>query len=457
LEPEALGGHYTRAWTRFRDQFVWFPWYQRDPAHLNEAFAGTASQIHLWVEMYFQALRHDYRPAYRAAIRYGSAALAAAGALRMPGVYLAVRSDMLFPHLDRLPPLHPGQRIERLMNPEDVAPAVEAALLSLPPSAAAPAAAHAPPLASAVPSASAPLASPAAAEAAANAAPRRGGTHFHDLPDGQLWVRSHRAGPGTPVLLLHDAPGGGRNLTGLYHALAAQGPVILPDLAGCGESDPLGAGQTSLSDHADALASLVAACTHGAISVYGVGVGAALALELNTRHSDLVQSVTLTGLLRTTGAQRRALIGRLAPPIRLEDDGSHWYRTWLMLRDSLVRWPWYDRAPAALRRQRIDLDPAHLHAWTCDVMRQWNSYHRIIDAVLEWDPELPLVCAAHKMTVAIDPQHALHASDLEWAAAGTTSLTLPDDPADRGRVIAGIAPRGPGVDAYRPGWRPASG
>jgi pimeloyl-ACP methyl ester carboxylesterase len=413
LEPEALGGHYTRAWTRFRDQFVWFPWYQRDPAHLNEAFAGTASDIHLWVEMYFQALRHDYRPAYRAVIRYGSGALAAAGALRMPGVYLAERSDMLFPHLDRLPPLAPGQRIERVMDPDDVAPAVEAALLSLPPSAVAP-----------------------------PAAPLRAGTHLHDLPDGQLWVRSHVAGRGTPVLLLHDAPGGGRNLISLYHALAAQGPVILPDLPGCGESDPLAAGRSSLSDHADAVASLVAAYTHGAIHIHGVGVGAALALELSTRHPELVRSVTVTGLLRTTGAQRRAMIGRLAPPIRLEDDGRHWYRTWLMLRDSLVRWPWYDRAPAALRRQHIDLDPAYLHAWTCDVMRQWSTYHQVIDAVLEWDPELPLECAAHKMTVAIDPQDALCASDLDWAAGGAKSLTLPDDPADRARVILGVVPRG---------------
>jgi pimeloyl-ACP methyl ester carboxylesterase len=428
LEPEPLGGHYARAWTRFRDQFIWFPWYQRDPAHLNESFAGTASEIHLWVEMYFQALKHDYRSAYRAVIRYGSGALGAAGALRMPGVFLAERSDMLFSHLDRLPPLAPGQRILRVMNPEDVAPAIEAALLSMAPSA---------PVARAAPAA--PMARAAnTAPAAAAESSLCGGTHFHDLPDGQILVRSHAAAPGTPVLLLHDAPGGGRNLISLYHALQAQGPVILPDLPGCGESDPLTAAQSSLSDHADALASVVAARTSAAIHIHAVGVGAALALELNARHPDRVQSVTLTGLLRTTGTPRHAMLGRLAPPIRLEDDGSHWYRTWLMLRDSLVRWPWYDRAPAALRRQRVDLDPAHLHAWTCDVMRQWGTYHRVIDAVLRWDPEPPLARAAHKITVAIDPHHALYASDLDWAAGGAKSLTLPDDPADRARALAAV-------------------
>jgi pimeloyl-ACP methyl ester carboxylesterase len=430
LEPEALGGHYTRAWTRFRDQFVWFPWYQRDPAHLNEAFAGTAPEIHLWVEMYFQALRHEYRSAYRAIIRYGDSALAAAAAVRIPGVYLAESSDMLFSHLDRLPPLKPGQRIERVMNPEAVAPAIEAALLSLSP-----------------PDSASPAIRAVATETAHSARQsggdplRTAGLNFHDLPDGQVLVRSHTGAPGTPVLLLHDAPGGGRNLIGLYHALAALRSVLLPDLPGCGESDPLAAAQSSLSDHADALARVIAACAPGAVHVHAVGIGAALALELNARHPALVKAVTLTGLLRTTGAERRAMIGRLAPPLRLDDHGGHWYRTWLMLRDSQVRWPWYDRAPAALRRQATDLDAAHLHAWTCDVMRQWNTYHRIIDAVLEWDHELPLAQAAHKMTVAIDPHHALYAADLGWAAARDVKrLTLPDDPSDRARLIAGIAP-----------------
>jgi pimeloyl-ACP methyl ester carboxylesterase len=443
LEPEALGGHYSRAWTRFRDQFVWFPWYQRDPAHLNEACAGTASEIHLWVEMYFQALRHDYRPAYRAVIRYGGGALAAAGALHMPGVFLAERSDMLFSHLDRLPSLKPGQRIERVMKPDDVAPAIEAALLSLPRSASSPVTALAPPSPSARATAHghAQGDAPGAAQGAATeASPRGSQVYFHDLTDGQVWVRSHTAGRGTPVLLLHDAPGGGRTLAGLYQGLAALRSVLLPDLPGCGESDPLPPEKSSLADHADALASVIEAWWTEAVHIYAVGVGAALALELNARHPNRVRALTLTGLLRTAGAPRRAMIGRLAPPIHLEEDGSHWYRTWLMLRDSLVRWPWYQRAPSALRRQPVDLDPAHLHAWTCDVMRQYATYHRLIDAVLEWDPGAPLATAAHRLTVAIDPRHALHPSDVDWAASGMKSLMLPDDPADRARVIASIVP-----------------
>lgn len=410
LEPDVLGGHYARAWTRFHDQFVWFPWYQRNVAHLNEAPAGSAADIHLWVEMYFQAMRHEYRPAYRAVIRHGTAAVAAARNLAMPGVFLAERSDMLFGHLDRLPPLRTDQHIVRVMEPAEVPERIEAALCSLP------------------------VSSAGAMPPAADSRIDRG---FADLPHGQLWVRAHTAGEGQPCLLLHDAPGAGRGLIDLYHALRAYGPVLLPDLPGCGESDPTlpGGGAPTLASFADAMAAMLRARADRPVHVYGVGFGAAVALELHSRHPDLVDRVTLTGLLRTDGAERRAMIGRLAPPIQLADDGSHWYRTWLMLRDSLVRWPWYSREPAALRRQPLALDPEQLHAWTCDVMRQWHSYYQFIDAVLDWSPAESLSRQGSRLTIAIDALHPLFTSDAEWAIAGTASLRLPDDPADRARVI----------------------
>jgi hypothetical protein len=62
----------------------------------------------------------------------------------------------------------------------------------------------------------------------------------------------------------------------------------------------------------------------------------------------------------------------------------------------------------------------------------------VIDAMLEWDPEPPIARAAQKITVAIDAHHALHASDLDWAACGAKSLTLPDDAADRARALAAV-------------------
>ena len=429
LEPETLGGQYARAWTRFHDQFIWFPWYSRSPAHLLEADAGSAVDIHLWVEMYFQALRHDYRPAYQAVIRYGRAALDAAAAVRVPGVYLAEKSDMLFSHLDRLPPLHEGQRIERVATPADVPARIESALRSLP----------APGAGIDAVTVNGPAQGMAATPAAC-ATPE----DFFDLPGGEILVRRRGGTGGTPMLLLHDAPGAGGQLLALQQALARHRPVLLPDLPGCGESDPLPEGARGLADYADAVALLLRASAGGSpFQIHAVGCGAALALDLNARHPDLVAGLSLTGLLRVTGAARAAMIGRLAPPIALADDGSHWHRTWLMLRDSLVRWPWYERAASALRRQALDFDARPMHAWTCDVMRQWHAYHHLIDAVLEWNPDGAMAIAHSKLSIAVDARHALHTADAEWAASGVAAWTLPDDAAGQATLLASLEPRPP--------------
>jgi len=409
FDPEVLGGHYSRTWTRFHDQFLWFPWNQRVPAQLLDAPAGSAEEIHGWVEMYFQAMPH-YRPAYRGAIAYGDEAIAAARAVRTPGVYLAEHADMLYPQLERLPPLADGQRIVRFRSWSEAPVQIAAALDSLPPA-----------------DAGVPL--PAMTLGLEEA--------FLDLEQGQMFYRSTGSGSAGPTLLLHDAPGSGSSLLPLYRVLSGLGPVWLPDLPGCGQSDPLSDKVPALADYADAVAELLTTCVGLPVAVYAVGFGAAVALELRARHPALVRSLGVTGLLRSDGELRQSWIGRLAPPLTLESDGSHWYRTWLMLRDSLVHRPWFDRDPATLRRQPIPLDPQMLHDWTRDVMRQWHSYHHLIDAVLAWSPESALASARDQIKVCIDPNHALATSDSTWVERGTvSSVLLAEDPKAKAMQIA---------------------
>jgi pimeloyl-ACP methyl ester carboxylesterase len=256
-----------------------------------------------------------------------------------------------------------------------------------------------------------------------------------------MLVRQRCRGNGTPILLLHDAPGAGRPLLELYAALSTHGSVLMPDLPGCGDSDPLPPGARGLANYADAVADLLMLWAGRPVHIHGIGFGAAVALELNARHPELVSGLSITGLLRIVGAARHAMIGKLAPPIALADDGSHWYRTWLMLRDSLVRWPWYAREPAALRRQALAFDAEALHAWTCDVMRQWHAYHHLIDAALQWNPDPAIAAGLQKLTIALDARDALHQSDLEWAATGVASLTLPDRAAEGALSLASLVER----------------
>jgi hypothetical protein len=83
--------------------------------------------------------------------------------------------------------------------------------------------------------------------------------------------------------------------------------------------------------------------------------------------------------------ERAGLRANYAPLITIESDGSHWYRTWLMLRDSLVWWPWYDRRVSNLTRKAGDFSAIALHDWTRDVLRNHASYGDLITAALAYD------------------------------------------------------------------------
>jgi hypothetical protein len=66
-------------------------------------------------------------------------------------------------------------------------------------------------------------------------------------------------------------------------------------------------------------------------------------------------------------------------------EGEHWYKTWLMLRDSRLYDPWFARGPGAVRTGPVDLDPVHLHDWTVDVVGAGARYADLVHAVLARD------------------------------------------------------------------------
>jgi pimeloyl-ACP methyl ester carboxylesterase len=377
LTIDARGGHYASTWTRFRDQYIWFPWTAKDPARLNETNLGAPEQIHLWVSMFFQCAAH-YKSAYRAAVTYGENAIAAARELTVPALFSAHETDMLYPHLDRLPPLRAGQSVLRMKQAEAFEPQALAWLARLPPS----------------------------GEPPDNRAPPSRASitrQFRDLPHGQILVRQAGSG-GPPLLLLHDAPGTGENLDPALTALASRFTVIAPDLPGCGDSAPLPETAT-LDDFADVLALVLP--TGQRTIICGIGFGASTALALAARHPSAVERLLLNGVLMPSAADRADLRSNLAPSITIAADGSHWYRTWLMLRDSLVYWPWYRPTVAALKRTPADFSGERLHRWTVGVMKQHRTYGRVMMAALSEDTAARLSDIGAPIDILEDEAHSL--------------------------------------------------
>lgn len=381
LEPDALGGHFSATWTRFRDQYRWFPWYACHPDALNGIDLGDPLAVHRWTEMFFAAAAH-YKSAYRAAIAYGQGAIVATAGLRVPAVFTATETDMLHPHLRRLPPLAQGQCIAEV----GAGGARKYALVR---------------------ESFARFGDSGADHASAPQMLASGDgirRQFVEIGGRPLLFRYAGATAAPPLMLIHDLPGSGKLVADRIRELAATGHlVIAPDLPGSGESEGMEEG-ADLAEYAAALWALCDALGIAAAGIEGHGFGSSLALAMAAEQPGRCRALAIDGILLPDRTERADLLARYAPEIGIEADGAHWYRLWLRLRDSLVAWPWYDTGRAALRREPADFSAGRLHDWTVEVMKQWSSQHRLPRTILRFDSAAQLEDLRCPLTILPQPR-----------------------------------------------------
>ena len=387
LPVSDLGGHYADCWTRFRDQSIWFPWTARDPAAVNEYDLSPPHSTHLWMQMFFEAAEH-YEPAYRAAIFHGRAAITAGlEALELPALICATTTDMLYPHLDRLPPLRRHQTIV------DVGASFEQKR-ELIASGFAKFGSEGP-----APADDQPIESSAAIE-----------RQFVDGSTGQLHLRFAGDRSNPPLVLLHDAPGSAEQAEPLIAAFAETYFVVAPDLPGNGESDAFG-GTPDIAAFAKEVLVVLDRIGIDRATFHGIGFGSSVALAIAELAPERVEELRIQGLALLDATERAAWLAHYAPPIEIERDGAHWYRTWLMLRDSQIYFPWFETRLATLRRIPADLSARRLHCWTMDVMRSRKGYGDLIGAALRHDAAASLAGMTVPVIVITDPTTPLCALD----------------------------------------------
>jgi len=358
LSPDILGGHFSRIWTRLRDQSIWFPWYARSPDQHNDYDLAAPSLTHRWMTMFLDAAAH-YRPAYAAALGYCDQALVAVEALAVPAVFTASANDMLYPHLRRLPPLRAGQEIREF----GIDPAAKHVLTG---------------------EMFDRFVDPGATLEHPPASVRATGRQFFAFERGDLLVRCAGERDLPCLLLLHDVPGSSRALEPLIAALSNSYFVVAPDLPGSGNSPGFGAG-ASMGDYVGVLRDLLDQLGIVQCAVAGIGFASSLALALARTDGGRVASVALTGVLLADATERQRLAAHHTPPIAIEADGSHWFRLWQQLRDTLIWWPWFDPRRDALRGEPADFAAGVLHDRTVEVMKQHTAYGELVAAVLAHD------------------------------------------------------------------------
>ncbi|MBB6253092.1 alpha/beta fold hydrolase [Nitrospirillum iridis] len=369
FELDAEGAWLGREWTRVKDTLRWFPWFTADQAGRMPIDLPPLEDIQAYCLDYFMAGPH-YADAYRAAMRHNPLDNVARAVA--PVVYTARADDVLFSHLDRLPP---HRRIDRLPADRTVWLAAIGRHL-------------------AAAAGTEPYREPAGAEGP-------GPSRFHaGLPHGQ--IRLHRFGRARdrrPLLWLHDPPGGAAADGPLLSALGRGRLVLAPDLPGCGQSDPLP--DPGLAAYVDALAGLLDVLAIGMVDIAAEGMATPIALALMAAHPGRVGAAILDGAVLADDAGRDDMARRYCPPLVLSGGGAHWHEAWHLLRDREAQFPWYGSGAASIRHRTPDLAAGRLRALLLDVMAQPARYGDAVHAAVSRDvrPLLPglghpvLLCA----------------------------------------------------------------
>ena len=401
-----MGGHFANTWTRLRDQATFFPWYATTPQNLLPMeVAASAERVHNSVT-YFLCAASNYAGPFLAAHTFGEIAAGRLSSLEAPAVFAYASNDNVAEHFNRFPDLKPTQKRVRLgPSPEEKHALVDEYLEKFDERISAPADPDPVPGTGAI------------------------DRHYVDLPAGQILVRSCGPAGAPPIILLHDAPGSGLALERLISALGVRNRVHAPDLPGCGESDPLPGDAPSLGDFARAVQHVCRTPAPGKVALYGIGFGASVAIELARNPESPGSHLIVRGVLLPEPDARADMRNNYAPPIAIDPTGCHWYRTWLMLRDSLIYWPWYNRTRSGQRKLAADFGAERLHAWTFEVMKQWRAYHHLINAALDNDASEALNAIHAPMMILQDRHHPFAGYDERLTALcpAAEKSRLPED------------------------------
>lgn len=231
-------------------------------------------------------------------------------------------------------------------------------------------------------------------------------------------------GCGPAVLLLHAVPQWSRQLVALAEGLAADFAVIVPDVAGCGLSEPLAGPGLRVSDLAADLHEIVSCLPVNSLSIVSVGNSAPVALQLAERLGERLEKMLLHAPWAAAPQEVQALLEYYREPFDPEPSGAHLVRLWSRVRrEQQFRPP--HRREAASRRVRAMPAGAQLNDELLGWLRAGSEAQRILESVARF----PLAAALARRDPRVDVLEAgedvptAEALRAWWARASTAPRT----------------------------------
>jgi pimeloyl-ACP methyl ester carboxylesterase len=365
LTIESNGAHLLWAWSRMREQFIFFPWYARTPAARLASGMPNTQALHDAVMDLLRA-GNGYSQAYRAAFEYDRAAVVSQ--IVAPTLIMTARTDALYRYLDAMPAPSASVTVQRPADYLESRRFLQEALASHRGERDPSPAAHTRPIDATL------------------------WREYLQTPHGSLFALRSNTGGGRPLLFCHGPTGSALGMREAMLPWLGQRPLLAVDLPGNGESDDLAEGHTSVTQRAECLADALKCTGFDDIDILAPDGGAAVAAELTRLRPQLVKNLLLT-------PQPPPFFGCR---IELDEYGLHLLRVWNIVRDQQLYSPWHTRKRAnVLNPSAAALDPAHIHARVLDVLKCLNTLPQIEAAYAKYPLEATLSALGHKvMTLA---------------------------------------------------------
>lgn len=339
------GSHVARLWSRVRDQYTFFPWYQ--PGRDNRLRRDPPSPaLQTAVVRDILAAGWQYATGYEAAFR--SDGVVSLSDVSRPVCIMCREDDLLYPHLDRLPTLPPSMTVVKLGTDRDIwgeRIGLESARM--------------------IKDAEAP-------DPVFTLAGRPAGA-LCALDDG-LVARCYDSGKRelVPLVLLHDLPGRSCD----WHAVALRERerrlVVALDLPGAGVSSAGPADSSALISH---LIKVLATHAIREFDLGGYGLGSVLALDMARKAGRAGQHVLL---LDPPPMSRTPYMASMPDP---DWHGGHLMAAWYQARDCMLFRPSQARSGAAVREVGPGLDVKAVQTMFEAIVMAEGSGNALADAL----------------------------------------------------------------------------
>lgn len=207
---------------------------------------------------------------------------------------------------------------------------------------------------------------------------------FVEVDEGQIHYRTCGPEDAPPLVMLHGSPLSALSIVPLMKEFGHSFRVIAPDTLGNGDSSPQTKLPVTIPYLADGMLRGMAALGLKEYYVYGFHTGGNLGIEAALAQPKTVKKLIIDGMGLYSSKDQADLLANQAPEIKPDMEGTQLLRTWHLVRDGKIFWPWWNRTTQGVRGLGLP-DPDTLHDDVVELLKCSRTYHHNYRAALGYD------------------------------------------------------------------------